>query len=367
MNGGQQADDFTLEELLSPAETQTASSNTIAVGPLILPQHRVLIYSADEWELFIHEWVHYKKREYQKVVRMAGAGDKGVDVAGLTDDKGLFGVWDNYQCKHYDNPLTPGVALPEIAKILWYSFCKVYVSPRKYYFIAPKDCGTTLEFQLNEPDKLRQELIDRWAKNCSAKITSKAEINLDGDFRKYVESFNFSIFKSKTVLEIIDEHRNTPYHSARFGGGLPSRPASEKPPETLAEKESRYIGQLYESYGDHKKSDVASRNCLAKWPDLQSHYDRQREAFYEAEALRNFARDNVPPGTFESLQEDVLDGVIEVESSGHADGYARMNQVLTAAAQTDPRANGLISVIRTKDKKGICHQLANVDKLRWKK
>jgi hypothetical protein len=35
-------------------------------------------------------------------------------------------------------------------------------------------------------------------------------------------------------------------------------------------------------------------NGLNGWPDLIEHYGRQREFFYHAESLRNFARDNVP-------------------------------------------------------------------------
>ena len=46
-------------------------------------------------------------------------------------------------------------------------------------------------------------------------------------------------------------------------------------------------------------------------PKLKDHFRRQREAFYEAESLRVFARDSVPPGTFESLLDDIHDGVID--------------------------------------------------------
>jgi hypothetical protein len=103
------------------------------------------------------------------------------------------------------------------------------------------------------------------------------------------------------------------------------------------------------------------------WQNLIKHYHRQREYFYHAESLRNFARDTVPSGTFEDLQDEVHSGVVEVESAPHPDGLVRMNAVTQAAAQLPLSANGLINVTKVQDKRGICHQLANEDRLTWKK
>lgn len=129
----------------------------------------------------------------------------------------------------------------------------------------------------------------------------------------------------------------------------------------------RYLKQIFEAYSDHKGDKYSSLADLEASPDLQEHYQRQRENFYHAESLRNFARDNVPQGTFESLQDEVHSGVKEVESSSHKDGLVRMNAVTQAAAQLPLTANGLISVTKIQDKRGICHQLANVDRLQWVK
>ena len=87
---------------------------------------------------------------------------------------------------------------------------------------------------------------------------------------------------------------------------------------------------------------------------MREHFHRQREAFYHAESLRVFARDTVPPGTFESLQEDIYDGVVDTHDASHPDGYLQIT------------ANALISCTKPKDRDGICHQLANEDRLRWK-
>src|SRR2546427_7640705 len=46
----------------------------------------------------------------------------GIDIAGFADDKRLKGVWDNYQCKHYDHALRPGDVWVEFGKVIWYSY-----------------------------------------------------------------------------------------------------------------------------------------------------------------------------------------------------------------------------------------------------
>jgi len=324
-----------------------------------------MLYSAAQWEGFINEWVHCcLKKNYIKVQQFSGPGDRGIDIAGFADGEKLQGVWDNFQCKHYGHALRPGDARPEIGKILWYSFKKDYKAPRQYFFVAPLGVGTGLAGYLADSAKLKQDIIEKW-NTFRQKITDEQEILLEGEFLAYVQAFDFSIFDSKTALEIVDDHRQSPYHAARFGGGLPPRPDAGKPPSEIAPAESRYVGQLLEAYSDHKKQPVPSVSALKTWPPLNDHFMRQREAFYHAESLRVFARDSVPDGTFESLQDDIHSHVIDVHDADHADGYERVRMVTQAAREVQLTSNPLITCAKPKDRDGICHQLANEDRLRW--
>jgi hypothetical protein len=97
--------------------------------------------------------------------------------------------------------------------------------------------------------------------------------------------------------------------------------------------ESRYITQLLEAYADHKKQPVRNVKVLKAWPTLDKHFERQREAFYYAESLREFSRDSVPDGTFESLQDDIYSGVVDVCDADHADGYECVKQVTQTARE----------------------------------
>ena len=356
------------EEIPLPVVNEVGvSAGKVVHGKLIPPQQQILLFTADDWERFIEEWVHFQRSQYELVTRLSSSADMGIDVAGFADDLGFKGVWDNYQCKHYGQPLAPNTAVKEIGKCIWYCWQSSFLPPRKYYFMAPRDCGKSLKQLLLDAPELKSKVIDKWEDWCANTITTTKQIPLEGEFHSFVEAFDFSIFTFKPALDAIDEHRHTPYFAARFGGGLPDRPGAETPPEDPTPQESRYLKQIFEAYSDHKGDKYSSLADLEASPDLQEHYQRQRENLYHAESLRNFARDNVPQGTFESLQDEVHSGVKEVESSSHKDGLVRMNAVTQAAAQLPLTANGLISVTKIQDKRGICHQLANVDRLQWVK
>lgn len=105
--------------------------------------------------------------------------------------------------------------------------------------------------------------------------------------------------------------------------------------------------------------------ALDAYAPIKRDFLRQRERFYHAESLRNFARDTVPQGTFAALQDEVCHGVIDICEGHHPDGFERMRATLTQAAALSITANSLSSVTKKQDCQGICHQLANDDRLTW--
>ena len=343
------------------------SSARILNGRIIPPQQQVLIFSPQEWEEFVEEWAQQQKTVYSTVTRFAGPNDMGIDVAAFSDEKGFCGVWDNYQCKHYNAPITPSVALPEIAKCIWHSFKGHYSPPRRYYFVAPKDVGITMKGLLSDKSRLKANLAEKWTAWCARAISSAQDISLTGAFLDFVNDFDFGVFTFRSALSLIEDHRNTPYHANRFGGGLPDRPDPEAPPATPHMGESRYLQQLIEAYRDHKKVSIVDRSSIGEWPDIEEHYHRQREFFYHAESLKNFARDTVPAGTFEDLQEEVYAGVVDRSTEQFIDALARLNACTRAASELSLTQNGLLSVVKIQDRRGICHQLANIDRLIWKR
>ncbi|NCQ07950.1 MAG: hypothetical protein GW808_02020 [Sphingomonadales bacterium] len=351
----------------TPIET-TPTAQQFFAGPAIEPISRLILFDPDQWERLIEELADCSfGGQYEKVLRASGSNDRGIDVAGFADAKQLEGIWDNYQCKHYCSTLSPADALPEIGKILWHSFNGAYSAPRAYYFVAPRGASTTLSQLLAHASNLKSHLIAKWDKQVSNKITSTQKIELDGKFAEYVDEFDFSIFDALTPKQIVDLHRLTPYFHSRFGGQLPPRPLPGNPPNSIAPDESKYVSRLFEAYSDHKKVQVASVESLKNWVPITQHFKRQRESFYHAESLRVFVRDKVEPGTFESLQEEVYHGVVNTNDAVHDDGLSRVNAVMKSAQDMSLEAHPLGPSAATRDRHGICHQLANKDRLKWTK
>lgn len=354
-----------LKEIEPPRSQAAASSGHVHSGLPIPKAARIRTFSADDWEGFVEEWATTLAGRYAKVRRFGGSGDKGVDVACFHTTDGFFGAWDNYQCKHYGHPLRPSDIWVEIGKVIYYSFSGEYQPPESYYFIAPHDIGTSLGQTLSNHPKLKKDAESNWDQYCRHGITKTTEVALTGDLLQYFEAFDFTIFTSKSHVDLIEDHSKTQFHAVRFGGGLPLRPDTESPPSTPTTTESRYVRQLLDAYSDHIGEELDSPDSLRAHAKLERDYLRQRERFYHAESLRNFARDTVPHGTFESLQEDVYQGVVDTTEGGFADGFERMSTTVQQAAQVQTGSNALASVIRTQDRQGICHQLANEDKLIW--
>lgn len=183
--------------------------------------------------------------------------------------------------------------------------------------------------------------------------------------RGLAECSDFATFASIEILDALEVHRQTPYFPARFGGPLLPRPGRPAPPEDVTSHESRYVTQLAEVYGEKHPGETFEHDTLSAHPKVGRHFQRQRVSFYSAEALRLYARDSVPEGTFQALQDDVHAGVIEVAESEHPTGMDRLTHVLTTSAQLDLSSHTLVSVANLEDRKGICHQLANEDRLTW--
>ena len=350
---------ITLIDMQRPAEYVVMPS---LEGPPVTPKQRVYWYKPDEWEQFIREWATSLK--YQQIKRMGGPNDHGVDVAGFKTNRGFEGPWDCYQGKHYNRPLGRSDAFPEILKVFRAVHDSYYTMPERYAFIAPQGCGLSLNSLLSQPSQLRDKFID-WVAQKDGAAASLSD-NTQNDILNLAQSTDFSRFQSIELEDILKAHSRTPYYSARFGTPLPKRnPYDGIIPEKVENHEERYVSQLIEIYKEKIPNEEFSPDNISSHARYGSHFQRQRESFYSAEALRLYARDSVPEGTFEDLQEDIYSGVIETAEGSHQSGLDRLSSVLTVAGQLDLQSHKLISVSNITDRKGICHQLANEDRLVW--
>lgn len=332
-------------------------------GPPLLPQGRIQLFSSEEWEDFIREWATGLTAKYVQIKRFGGSGDKGADVAAFKSEHGLEGPWDCFQGKHYIKALAYSDASPEILKVFLAVLDGHYQMPDTYQFLAPRGCGTHLNRMLSSPTTLKKKFLGQ----IIAGEALVKGLSLDGlrAVRELAQETDFSMFRSVEILDALAVHSRTPYHAARFGTALEPRPAPGPPPEDIAHHETRYLEQLLAVYSElhpDQEFDVAT---LATDGRVGHHFQRQRTSFYKAESLRLYARDQVPPGTFEKLQDDIYSGVIDLAEADHPNGFARLGSVLSHVGQLDLNRHKLITVSDNDDRKGVCHQLANVDRLTW--
>jgi len=368
-----------LEPVTPPPPSAECSPKDILLGPPITPEDRIKLYSPSEFEDFICEWAFFflqkHTSDYTRVVRYGGSGDLGRDIVGYVDDSSTPPICDVYQCKHYAHPLRPAEFWPELAKLCYFTFRNELPMPRRYRVVAPQDVGPDLGRLLDDPSALKDRLVREWLNNdkitpLSRKITSQTQVILTGPLREHVDRFPFSIVGHKPIHDVISEHRQTIRYPARFGGGLTRPvPADKAPPSVPASSETRYVEQLLHAYRDHTKTADITLDRLSSDPgctELGRHFQRSRERYYSAETLREFSRDNLPEQyPFEQIQEQVLDGVIDTAESDHRSGYERVCKTTDAAAQVRVSNHPLEGYIKGKALRGVCHQLANENRLIW--
>jgi hypothetical protein len=253
-----------------------------------------------------------------------------------------------------------------MVKIFAAKVLNVYELPTRYVFVAPT-IGQTLDRLLLHPPKLREEFFKAWGKE-----DSKLGADLPPDVRKTVEELaratDFSMFEAPEMEQILDLHATTPHHVRRFPQQLKSRPAADPAPAEQRPDEAVYISKLLAAYNEKHGLDLETLQQARAHARVNRHLARQREAFFSAEALRLFARDSVPDATYEAIETDLYDAVIEIEDRDYILGHDRLDAVLDAAAAHRPNpANILAPAVKVLDLKGLCHHLANYDddRLTW--
>lgn len=347
----------------APSDPAPASALTVQGGIPIPQIERIRLFSPVQWEDFVCEWADSLRSQYSSVERCGGAGDMGRDVIAFHKDAPH--LWDNYQCKHYRDPLTPANVWIEFGKLVYYTKKGEYSWPSQYFFVSPRGVGTSLSKLLNNPQKLRAELKAKWDKHCRDKITRECSVALDSSLNQYIDMLDFSIFRAKQPHRMVDEHAKTRWHVARFGGGLPNRPPIDAPPENLANNELSYVVKLLDAYAEYIGMDVESYETIPN-PDLKDHFSESRIQFYSAESLRAFSRDTLPPGEFKKLQDEFYSGIMDEIRSDHSNGYRRVIAVVKFARLLQLSGHALINALTQLDRAGICHQLANDNEnVRW--
>lgn len=355
-----------LREIKTSVLAEKVSLARVTNGPLFTPQQIVGAYSDDQYEEFIEEWVaEVLSTKYVKVRRSSGSGDMGRDVIAYIDNSGQ---WDNYQCKHYGQALSPAKVWVEIGKIFYYTLKGEITLPVKYYFVAQKGLGPKLRKLIDDPIKLKAELKKNWDKCCRNEISKSTVVPLAGPLEELIDSVDFSMFGDVSPLEIINQFKSSSKYPLRFGGGLPDRKQNITPPFE-SETVQLFIIRLLEAYSEHSGRPLATLEDVARDKTYLEHLKQQRECYYSAESLRIFARDSLPAesSVFSDFQDEIFHGIIDELNLSTRDGYSNVQNATATASKLPIFTGALRDYISIVDKKGVCHQLANDGRVKWSK
>lgn len=330
---------------------------------------RLAQFSAEEFERFTLEWATdylAKQRHVFEIQSRGGAGDKGRDViVWLDSTEKTPRRWHLYQCKHYDAKLGLPKAGIEIAKVLYYTHIGDYTTPERYFFVTHKGLTSPFQDLLDNPKTLKAEIISTW-NNYADSITSKQTIKLSDELRQHIDNFDFSIFRAKQPHDLLAEHAQTKFHLTVFGAPLVNRPPPPSPPSTVAANEARYIEQLYQVIGADLGIDVSNAVDFKHSSYHAKIFERSRLTFYSAEGLKELARDQMADQQFfDSLLNEFCDGLVYVYTEPKGTPLERLKRTVQAAQSMQLGAHPLEPHVNGKDREGMCHQMANEDRLNW--
>lgn len=318
------------------------------------PEQRLLLLDDTKWESFIERCARQLMAEghYSQVIRMGGAGDKGRDVCGYSEQLPTEGTWDLYQAKYYADTLSPSSFTPELVKFLLCVYAKDYTRPRNYFICALR-VGPMLHDLVLNPERFKSWTLEQCKKGSFGAQTPELET--------FISDFPFSIFRVKTSADLLEIHSRSNKHWEVFGVLAPREPNPDMP-ESPDTDEHRYVRALLDVYQEASSLSIDEPAGIPA--KHKKHFQAQRKLFYSAEGLNRFSRDKLP-GAFDQLMNDVAVGIGSDLAYPHPDGLARLTKVLGTANGLQVTANPLHARLQAGDLPGTCHHLANQGRATW--
>jgi hypothetical protein len=143
------------------------------------------------------------------------------------------------------------------------------------------------------------------------------------------------------------------------------KPEGIEVPEEPEDYELVYVDALIAAYNNAEGGNEITRASLPKHQKYDLDFKRRRKDYYSAETIRRATRDafeRSDTDQFDVLKEETYEGIIDIHSDNHPNGYVRLNKVMAQAASlplTKCVLSRLPEWIGGSEKKGVCHILVN--------
>lgn len=383
---------------------KSSDINPLDLSGMSLTAEDILSHVSPElWERMIRWKLLKEDPPYHEIAGPGGPGDYSVDVAAFRDEHKFSGKWEAYQGKRYNAPLGFSTVFGEIVKLVDGHREDIFSNlPAKYVFVSPQGSGSTLQNSMNKPGGLEKEfkakmkkVIDgldykpgdepstavsegvgdkktkHRSKTIAGKTYTKRQLEEISEHAGKIKVFEKVSFESKDLTYILGAEASVRYYISKHRKAIPERDPNKEIPNNLRKDiesdEKLYVQKLVDVFRelDGSCKDVASIKDNSQY---RKEFSDQREYFYAAEYLRLHVRESVPEEVYERFKEDVCEGVKNTVNRSHPSGLDRLLAVQEKAIGLTLPAHSLItSRADYKERKGVCHQLADDDKLTWVK
>ncbi|CNF73389.1 Uncharacterised protein [Yersinia bercovieri] len=329
------------------------------------PLGTILTWNDEIWEEFVHDWLCQCYSDiYVGHQRLGGTGDKGRDVVGyLTDPNQDLYEWNNFQCKFYKKRINFSHVADEFGKLLFFTKNKSYPAPSKYFFVGPYDLSTSFSDLLKKPEELKSKIIEVWDVAIKNKVSKSFSVPLDEEMLAHVNSFDFSIFYSMPLAQILKDISLTYLYFKYFNELYGTRVIPKDIPEFNSKVESVYVNELLGVYSQVKSISIEKIDELP-YP-YNMHFNSCRNDFFFASSLERYMRDSFIEDNFRFLKTCISSSVQSILFKSHGSAYDKCNEVLAHASLTHISNELLTKLCEAPDKKGICHHLINDGEMKW--
>lgn len=324
---------------------------------------QICALSSDKLEEFVNDWLAQRCKEYVSHELWRGTGDMGRDVTGYVTDKRMEGPWDNFQCKQLSKKLSESSIFIELGKIFMHSANGKYSLPRSYIFVAPKGVARTVQNNIANPEKFRQDFLDRWQSKIADHLVDNQTIRLTPGIEAKIKSFDFTQIHWFDAARLANDPACKPVLARWFGEDPGQSPRGIVPAEIQPE-ESVYIGQLLKIYEEQNPGKYPNATAALDSYQFGAHLRDQRIRFFDSMAFDRYYRDSMPKEDLVNFKDEIYFGVIDTHGGVYLDGLARLRQVMQQAANLQLSAI-LGKYAGPQIKQGTCHQFANEGRLPW--
>lgn len=321
-----------------------------------------------------------------------------------------------YNYGNFIRAFEKGVANPDmtnLAKTLFKPVVDAYGvknQNKNLYTIDSKVAKKWYDYSANIPEKIREAISNDYVIKDTIKYF---EEEIDGVYVHtlkqaamyealipLIQESNLATAVKKELLELLAEGKNGEFLAKAFLHSLlgnnqrkPSehisqaidddlaqfhslirkckKPKALTPPKEIADKEFKYVNELYRVYSDFDGETYVQQSDIESNRNWKRDFDRHRVDFYKAETIRMELRDTIrldEEEGFELLKDEMYDGVITTRDKSYDKAYNRLTAVMEQATNVQISQNlkrRLLDWVGPGEKKGVCHMLVNDDRLSW--